>query len=178
MEMGTDLVYEYKIGSGTHWNLKVCLVQIPVPAHLGFIPGHLSVKIEIADQGQTHKHLFATDARLDDIARRIAFRIRGKNSHGDTVEYYPSRRGYSTVAKTNTLADKVIYGHEAIAISKKRRRFLYLDPPNNFWGPELQRFVGGGYTTSREEEELLEPKLHLNTLRANELPDEALDLDM
>lgn len=147
LEMGTDLIYNYNIGAGTDRNLKLCFVQIPVPGELGLIAGNLSIKIEIADEGQTHLLVFATDAQLDDPARRIAFRIRGKNATGETIEFYPSRKGYQTVAKTNTLADKVIYGLEAMAISKKPRRYLWLDPPNNHWGPALQKLVKGGYTT-------------------------------
>ncbi|KAJ3498085.1 hypothetical protein NLG97_g1403 [Lecanicillium saksenae] len=146
-EMGTDLVYSYQIGGGTEWNIKLCFVQIPVPVSAGIVPGQLSIKIEIADEGQTHPKLFATDAQLGDIARRIAFRLRGKNSRSEVVEYYPSRAGYATVAKTNTLGDKVIFGDEAVAISRRPRRFLFLDPPGRSWAPNLQRFVGGSYTS-------------------------------
>lgn len=153
LEAGTDLLYEYKVSKQTNWNLKVCFVQIPVPASVGFVPGQLTVQIEIADEGQTHDRLFAQDARVDDVARRIGFRIRGKNADGAVVEYYPVQRGYASVAKTNTLADKVIHGDETMAISKRPRRFLYLDPPHSSWAPELQKFVGGGYTTNGKEEQ-------------------------
>lgn len=145
-EVGTDLTYSYHITSGTVWNIKLCFVQIPVPASAGIVAGSLSIKIEIADEGQSHRNFFAKDSLVEDIARRIAFRLRGKNTSGEVVEYYPSRTGYATVAKMNTLGDKIIYGDEAVAISKRSRRYLYLDPPGRSWGPNLQHFVGGGYT--------------------------------
>lgn len=70
----------------------------------------------------------------------------GKNNRdGEMIRLYPYQTSYATVAKINTLEDK-LYMAVRPCKSKKAATIPELDPPNRSSGEELQKFVGGGYT--------------------------------
>lgn len=86
-----DREYTYTVPRGTTYlgriHIRSCPIDIPSEADIA--DGSIHVSIEISEQGSRHPNVYATAARNEDPASRLAFRCRYRNSsEEDIIAYY------------------------------------------------------------------------------------------
>ncbi|CAF3595049.1 unnamed protein product [Fusarium graminearum] len=97
--------------------------------------------------GKTHSSFYATSARYEDPANRLAFRVVYTDlSSGQEVDEYAFRSVYSAVCRANTLVDILWDGKSDEDIIQTPRQYLEVTTQKAKTKPYLETFVKGGYT--------------------------------
>ncbi|QKX64287.1 uncharacterized protein TRUGW13939_11460 [Talaromyces rugulosus] len=108
--------------------------------------GTIYVRIEIKPHGERHPNCYVPQALDTDPASRLGFLLRYTPSSGPERQRFAvtgnsSRSLYAANTFVNLMADGMYYEE----IAKFPRRYIYLNKESAH-GPELARFVDGGYT--------------------------------
>lgn len=113
-------------------------------------PGHKEgfwVKAELTPPGIRNPNVWAKSIRNDDPGARLAFKVSIRDPAGkETFSCYPTVKTEKACCHANTIVDELC-GDDLQAISKRARRYVYLDvknDPKNY--PGLEEFRGGRYT--------------------------------
>ncbi|KAH7193467.1 uncharacterized protein B0J16DRAFT_317130 [Fusarium flagelliforme] len=142
-------LYERRISVGR------CI--IPFQPDLEVKENAVSIWIEIHPPGERHPSFYATSARYEDPANRLAFGVVYTDlSSGQEVDEYAFRPTYSAVCRANTLVDILWDGKSDEDIMQIPRRYLEVTALKAKAKPYLETFVKGGYTDTLlglEEEE-------------------------
>ena len=92
------------------YSLDFCHMQLVFPEGIDFGDNYLTIYPEFSKVGQRHVHVYATQARDDDPASRLALRVVGKRANGKSFDIYISRSARSAVEKANAFIDRILEG--------------------------------------------------------------------
>ena len=100
-------------------------MQLEFPKDIDFGDYYLTLYPEFSDFGQRHIHVYATQARDDDPASRLAFRVMGKRADGTSLDLYLSRITESAVEKANAFVDRILEGIDEDGLKSRPRRWVH-----------------------------------------------------
>ena len=147
-EKFADKVYTFAIaddhGQERVKRISLCYCFLKIPEDLDAGNGKVYVSIETCGELQRHPKAYAREATDDDIARRLAFKVTGRDSKGNEFEFFPRASGYDAVCRANTLADILLVGTRRETIANRPRRYLFYRRGTAPRG--MERFEGGSNT--------------------------------
>ena len=100
-------------------------MQLEFPKDIDFGDYYLTLHPEFSEVGQRHVHVYATQARDDDPASRLALRVTGKRADGTRLDLYLSRITESAVGKANAFIDRILEGIDEDELKSRPRRWVH-----------------------------------------------------
>ncbi|KNG82593.1 hypothetical protein ANOM_009750 [Aspergillus nomiae NRRL 13137] len=136
----TQSVDEYTIYVH-HLTLRI---QTPLLDQIDTAAG-FTVHVEIKPSGASHPNRWAINARTDDKAIQLGFRVRMKLKNGEYFEYYPKSSSDGAPMVANSFVDWM-EGYLEEEIIQRPRRYGFVDVVVKAVPDSLRPFVGGAYT--------------------------------
>jgi hypothetical protein len=107
--------------------------------------GTVYIQIEICKAGLRHPNIYATAAKDEDPASRLAFKVRFKDSCGSEVSYYETNNNITPIFRANAFVDILADEKPDEVIARTARRYLNIH--KGCAPPGLEEFEGGKYTS-------------------------------
>ncbi|GAB1209202.1 hypothetical protein APSETT445_007972 [Aspergillus pseudonomiae] len=119
-------------------------IQTPLLDQIDTAAG-FTVYVEIKPSGASHPNRWAINARTDDKAIQLGFRVRMKLKNGEYFEYYPKSSSDGAPMVANSFVDWM-EGYLEEEIIQRPRRYGFVDVVVKAVPDSLRPFVGGAYT--------------------------------
>ena len=113
-----------KTRTGGLYAITFCHMWLEFPKGFDFGDHYLTLYPDFSKVGQRHVRVYATQARDDDPASRLALRVMGKRANGKSFDLYLSLSTESAVERANAFTDRILEGIDEYKLRNRPRRWV------------------------------------------------------